>query len=47
MFNKANLIAGLLAICLFAYAQQRGINLFDEVAESSRGSGQSSRTYHK
>lgn len=47
MFNKTNLIAAVLALCLFSYAQYRGLNLFDDVAESSRGSGHSSRTYHK
>jgi len=48
MFRKFNLVAGLLALLLFAHAQNQGWNLFDNVAESnggnSRGSG---RTYHK
>lgn len=50
MFNKFNLIAGILGLLLFGYAQSQGWNLFDNVANSS-GSGSggsgSSRLYHK
>lgn len=48
MFTKTNLIAAVLAFCLFAYAQYRGLSPFDDVADSRHGSGHgSSRTYHK
>jgi hypothetical protein len=49
MFNKFNLIAGILALLLFGYAQSQGWNLFDNVANSGGGSGGSgsSRVYHK
>lgn len=50
MFDKFNLGAGVLALLLFAFAQQQGCNVFDNVANSggsgSGGSG-SSRVYHK
>jgi len=46
---KANLIAGLLALLLFAHAQYRGWNLFDREAgaQTSRVSGSSARNTHK
>lgn len=49
MFNKFNLITGILALLLFGYAQSQGWNLFDNVANSGSGSGGSgsSRVYHK
>lgn len=47
MFGKFNLATGIVALCLFAYAQQQGWNLFDDVAESGRGTSGSARTYHK
>ncbi|MFZ2971515.1 MAG: hypothetical protein WA049_02660 [Ferribacterium limneticum] len=47
MFDKFSLATGVFALLLFAYAQQQGWNLFDNVAESSRGGSGSSRTYHK
>ncbi|WP_162888748.1 hypothetical protein [Dechloromonas sp. HYN0024] len=51
MFTKINLLAGIFAVLLFAYAQLEGWNMFDNEARSahggSGGSGGSSRTYHK
>lgn len=48
MFNKFNLVAGILALLLFAQAQRQGWDLFDNVANPrSGGSGGSSRIYHK
>lgn len=48
MFSKINLAAGILALLLFAHAQNQGWNLFDNVADSSSGNSRgSSRTYHK
>ena len=47
MFDKANLAAGILAVLVFAYAQQQGWNLFDNVANFGHGSSGSSRSYHK
>ncbi|WP_191090417.1 hypothetical protein [Dechloromonas sp. CZR5] len=47
MFDKFNLIAGIFAVVLFAYAQQQGWSLFDNVANSGHGSSGSSRSYHK
>jgi uncharacterized membrane protein len=48
MFDKFTLATGVFALLVFAYAQQQGWNLFDNVANQSHGgSGGSSRTYHK
>jgi hypothetical protein len=47
MFRYFNFAAGILALSLFAYAQHQGWNLFDNVANEGRGSGGSSRIYHK
>lgn len=49
MFRKFYLIAGIMAVSLFGFAQQQGWNLFDDVANPGRGSGGSggSRIYHK
>lgn len=48
MFNKFNLLAGILALTFFTYAQSQGWNLFEDVANSSgSGSRGSSRIYHK
>lgn len=48
MFNKFNLVAGILALLLFTHAQRQGWDLFDNVANPrSGGSGGSSRIYHK
>ena len=47
MFRKINLIAAILALGLFGYAQSHGWNLFDNVANSGGHSGSSGRTYHK
>jgi hypothetical protein len=47
MFDKFNLVAGIFAVLLFAYAQQQGWNLFDNEANSGHGSSGSSRSYHK
>ncbi|MBL8404345.1 MAG: hypothetical protein JNL16_07360 [Dechloromonas sp.] len=47
MFDKFNLVAGIFAVVLFAYAQQQGWSLFDNVANSGHGSSGSSRSYHK
>jgi hypothetical protein len=48
MFSKFNLVAGILALLLFAHAQNQGWSLFDDVADSHAGNSRgSSRTYHK
>ncbi|NTV69012.1 MAG: hypothetical protein HGA71_02580 [Azonexaceae bacterium] len=47
MFAKFTLATGIFALLLFAYAQQQGWNMFDNVANSSHGGSGSSRTYHK
>lgn len=51
MFNKFNLIAGVLALMLFGYAQSQGWNMFENTASSGGGSGGGSsggsRIYHK
>jgi hypothetical protein len=48
MFKKLNLVAGILALSLFSYAQWQGWNLFEDVANSNAGrSGSSGRVYHK
>jgi len=47
MFDKLTLATGVFALLLFAFAQQQGWNLFDNVANPSQGGSGSSRTYHK
>ena len=48
MFDKLTLASGVFAVLLFAYAQQQGWNLFDNVANPGHGgSSGNSRTYHK
>ncbi|MBS1129903.1 MAG: hypothetical protein H6R16_905 [Proteobacteria bacterium] len=47
MFDKFNIVAGVFALLLFAYAQHQGWNMFDNVANSGHGGSGSSRTYHK
>lgn len=48
MFDKFNLVAGVFALLMFAYAQQQGWNAFDDLANSGHGSSSgSSRSYHK
>ncbi|MBK6355450.1 MAG: hypothetical protein IPF44_01295 [Betaproteobacteria bacterium] len=47
MFDKLTLATGVFALLLFAFAQQQGWNLFDNVANPSHGGSGSSRTYHK
>lgn len=49
MFGKFNLVAGVLALMIFGYAQHQGWNLFDNVANPSGhgASSGSSRVYHK
>jgi hypothetical protein len=47
MFKHSSFAAGLLALAFFSYAQHQGWNLFDNVANPGRGSGGSSRIYHK
>ena len=47
MFDKLTLATGVFALLLFAFAQQQGWNLFDNVANPSHGGPGSSRTYHK
>ena len=46
---KTNFVIGLLALALLANAQYQGWNLFESSAsaQTSRLSGNSSRTYHK
>ena len=45
---KANLVAGILALAFFSYAQYAGWNLFDKEASASQGPRASgSRLYHK
>ncbi|MFN4326069.1 MAG: hypothetical protein ACK4FP_09300 [Azonexus sp.] len=47
MFDKFNLVAGICAVLIFAFAQQQGWNLFEHEAGSSPGGSGSSRSYHK
>jgi uncharacterized membrane protein len=47
MFDKFTLVTGVFALLLFAYAQQQGWNMFDNVANSGHGGSGSSRIYHK
>lgn len=45
---KANLVAGILALAFFSYAQYAGWNLFDKEASAAQGArGSGSRLYHK
>lgn len=39
MFNKINLVAGILALLFFAYAQSQGWNMFENTASSSQLAG--------
>jgi hypothetical protein len=47
MLPKFNLAAAVLALALFATAQQQGWNVFDDVAKPGDARGSSSRTSHK
>lgn len=47
MLPKFNLAAAVLALALFAMAQQQGWNLFEDVARSGDGRSSSSRASHK
>ena len=47
MFDKLTLATGVFALLLFAFAQQQGWNLFDNVANPGKGGSGSSRVYHK
>ena len=47
MFGKFNLAAALLALLLFAHAQQQGWSLFDTTAAGSSAHGSGGRVYHK
>jgi hypothetical protein len=47
MLPKFNLAAAVLALALFATAQQQGWNLFEDVARSGDGRSNSSRASHK
>jgi len=47
MFDKFTFVTGVFALLLFAYAQQQGWNMFDNVANSGHGGSGSSRIYHK
>lgn len=44
---KSNLVAGILALSLFSYAQYAGWNLFDHEAGSQAARMSNSRTFHK
>lgn len=44
---KANLIAGLLALSVFSYAQYAGWNLFDREASAVGARSSGSRVFHK
>lgn len=45
---KLDLLAGLLALSFFAYAQHQGWNLFEQEASSSQRSSSGARgVYHK
>ncbi len=44
---KSNLVAGILALTFFSYAQYAGWNLFDREAGSQTSRISSSRTFHK
>ncbi|MBI2306062.1 MAG: hypothetical protein HYU78_02045 [Rhodocyclales bacterium] len=44
---KGNLVAGLLALAFFSYAQYAGWNLFDKEASAQGARSSGSRLYHK
>ena len=44
---KGNLIAGILALAVFSYAQYAGWNLFDKEASAQGARSSGSRLYHK
>ena len=44
---KANLLAGLLALSFFSYAQYSGWNLFDQEASALTSRTAGGRTFHK
>ncbi|MDQ5906887.1 MAG: hypothetical protein QG572_89 [Pseudomonadota bacterium] len=44
---KSNLVAGILALSFFSYAQYAGWNLFDREAGSQTSRINSGRTFHK
>ncbi len=45
---RGSLVAGILALALFSYAQYAGWNLFDKEASAAQGPrGTGSRLYHK
>ena len=44
---KANLVAGILALAFFSYAQYAGWNLFDKEASAQGARPTGSRLYHK
>lgn len=46
---RTNLVAGIVAIALFSYAQFTGWNLFDDItgAQGQQLRGSSGRTFHK
>ena len=45
---KTNIVIGLLALIVFAHAQNQGWNLFErDAAQTSRLSNSGSRAYHK
>lgn len=44
---KSNLVAGILALTFFSYAQYAGWNLFDREAGSQATRMTSGRTFHK
>ena len=47
MINEHLIIAPILQLLLFGYAQHQGWNLFDNVANPGKGGSGSSRVYHK
>ena len=44
---RLNVIAGILALLLFAHAQNQGWNLFERDGQKPSRLATSSRTYHK
>lgn len=44
---KTNLVAAILALTLFSYAQYAGWNLFDREAASQTSRLSGNRTFHK
>lgn len=45
--TRASLVAGLVALAVFAYAQVAGWNLFDREAGAQTARLSSGRTFHK